>query len=459
MEVIPLIQVDLMARSKLKHPISLKNGDKTDAVSLWHQAHTLETNDAEPLIYLEDQRVVTSGKPYITLVVGTMLTGNDTGAIGTGRSDLQGAYVAQKEYNDGFKLNKGVQIRLLIANSGNNAANAIPVAEQIIQVAKAEGIVGVMGWPFSGHVQTVFHLFDNAHIPMVSPTASSDDLTNVSRFFFRVVPSNKSQAIAGAQYAETQLKASRAALFVAPNNTYSRSLAKDFQQKFTSDGNQIVATENYKVGTEDNLPTLLHDALSHNPDLIYFSGYAKEMSVVLSNLPTTLPNLKLLGGDALYELNGYASSAMAGFDRLRFTAFAFHDEWGLVTGGKIVNPFFDDYTNSFSSKGNTGYGYSLADSDVILSYDATKALLEGCKNALGERTSLTTDELQQGLTKITGSQAIQGVSGQIAFSSTEGSKGDPINKAIIILRVDSQGQIGIDGSDQIHCFVLSECSN
>ena len=59
-------------------------GDKAGAKSLWNQAVKSDTSDAEALIYLEDQRVLDSGSPYITLVVGTMLTGNaDT--IGSGR--------------------------------------------------------------------------------------------------------------------------------------------------------------------------------------------------------------------------------------------------------------------------------------------------------------------------------------------------------------------------------------
>jgi hypothetical protein len=41
------------------------------------------------------------------------------------------------------------------------------------------------------------------------------------------------------------------------------------------------------------------------------------------------------------------------------------------------------------------------------------------------------------LTKITGTQAIQGASGQIAF----GSDGDPVDKAVLILAVSPEGFI------------------
>src|SRR5262249_52383507 len=94
------------------------SNDTSTATSYLSQAIGMDSSDAEAHIYLEDQRVVSSGSPYITLVVGTMLSGS-AHLVGVGRDNLQGAYVAQKEYNDGSKLPNGVKVRLLIANTGS----------------------------------------------------------------------------------------------------------------------------------------------------------------------------------------------------------------------------------------------------------------------------------------------------------------------------------------------------
>ena len=437
----------------------LKAGDISGAESLWQSGLAMDTNDAEALIYLEDQQVLASGNPYVTFVVGTMITGDN---IGVGRDDLQGAYVAQKEFNDGFKLPNNVQVLLLIANSGNVSAYATSVAQQIVQAAQQDHtIVGVMGWPFSGNAQDAVGVLAKAHIPMVSQTASSDQLTGISPYFFRVAPSNKGQAIAGAQYAEQVLHAHNVALFVDPANSYSSSLAADFSQKFLADGNHIVVTENYTVGSQGQgkLPTLLQDALSHNPDLIYFSGYSTDISVLLTNLPTTGPyaNLQILGGDALYEVNGYSTSAHVNFTRLRFTAFAYPDEWDIAHLTAQKPPFFADYINAFNPGGQQPggkYGYTRPSNDVMLSYDATLALLTASKMALsagGNGKSITTDQLRQALTQITAAQPLQGVSGRIAF----GPDGNPINKAFVVLAVDALGRIhevGLQG-----CFLVGSC--
>src|SRR6266849_4472478 len=134
------------ASIKRQAAAKLQAGDTKDAMLLWKGAVAKDTNDAKALIYQEDQAVLASGHPHITVVVGTMLTGKYTNI---GRDNLQGAYVAQKEFNDGSKLPNDLQVLLLIANSGSgDESNALVVARQIVQAAQVDAtIVGVMGWP------------------------------------------------------------------------------------------------------------------------------------------------------------------------------------------------------------------------------------------------------------------------------------------------------------------------
>lgn len=430
--------------TKAQAAADYQKGDTTHAVSLWQQETQKDTSDAESLIYLEDQQVMSSGSSYITIIVGTMISGDN---VGVGRDDLQGAYVAQKEYNDGVKLG-GKLVRLLIANSGNVANNAALVARQIVNAVRSDStIVGVMGWPFSSHTTQAVNILDAAHIPMVSQTASSDSLTNVSPYFFRVAPPNNVEGIVGAQYAEKTLRAKNVALFLDPHDPYSSTLGADFSKQFQKDGNNIVATETYTVGQTGNLPRLLQDALSHSPDLIYFSGYASDVAVLLQNLPTTGPfaTLQILGGDALYELGGYPSTAHAGFDRLRFTSFAYPDEWDVLHLTAQKPAFFQEYPLYFDPNKQHAagsYGYTRADDDVILSYDAMLAILNASANIVGSNQQVTLTTLQQALSKINGAQSFQGVSGQIAF----GPDGNPINKAILILYVAQGGFIHMESS-------------
>ncbi len=439
----------------------LKSGDTAGAKNLYTQAVNKDTNDAESLIYLENQQVKASGNPYITIVVATMITGNGPTAS-VGRDNLQGAYVAQKSSNDASKLNNNVLIRLLIANAGSNSANTKAVAQQIVQLSQVDStFVGVMGWPFSGYASIASSVLRPAQIPMISQTASSDALTGTP-YFFRVAPANQRQGYEGAKYSEQTLHATKAVVFVDRNNLYTQSLATSFSSQFITDGNQVVATEQYTVGNTTNFSQLLSDAATHNPDLIYFAGYADDASQLLKDLPTSGPlaTAPIMGGDALYEIGGYGNSLRGTASRLNFTSFAYPDEWQfLCSHGQAfactAPSFFSNYKAYYDPNNQHtagAYGYQRADGDAILSYDATVAMLTAVNNELtGSKTTITMSDLLQGIKAIKGSNAIQGVSGQISF----GSDSNPINKSIVILRVVNGGFFTLVSVQP--CFPVGQC--
>ena len=204
-----------------------------------------------------------------------MLSGDQ---VQVGRDNLQGAYVAQKEFNDASKLRGGTQVRLLIANTGSQASSAISnvtrVVQQIIQLRNSDPtFVGVMGWPFSGRTQAAISTLSKAQIPMVSQTSSSNSLTAASPYFLRVVPANTIQGVQGAKYAEQTLHAKKVALFYDEQDTYSESLAQDFRAQFgIKDKNQIIE-EHYTIGKAETVASAVQNILNQKVDLIYFSGF------------------------------------------------------------------------------------------------------------------------------------------------------------------------------------------
>jgi ABC-type branched-subunit amino acid transport system substrate-binding protein len=415
----------------------LQQGHTGTAISLLSAAHNQETSDAEVLIYRENIRA-TSGGNYITIVVGTTLTGTPS-AIGIGRDDLQGAYVAQREFNDTAEQHGGFKVRLLIANSGgktdaDTASYTSLVAQQIVGVAqKDKTIVGVMGWDLSPLAFAAFTPLTQNHIPMLS-IAAGDNLTGFSKYFFRANAPAALQAKVAAQYSLQTLKATKAAIFVDNASDYSRSLADDFKTNFN--GGTIVATESYTVGDSNTEPALLEaklqDALRHQPDIIYFAGYPADVSILLQRLQPSDP--PVVGGNALYELGGYTNVTPAGLSHLRFSALAYPDEWDvLCSNGQsqaCSKPsFFTVYPQAFDDGKHQQqpYRYTRSDSGTMLDHDATMAFLQASEHIAKE--SLTPDKMQQALAGLTGPNALQGAAGQLAF----GSDGNPINKAVTIV--------------------------
>ena len=421
---------------KLEAAAALKAGDTRAAHAYWNLAIAEDGTDAEAHIYRENQSVLDSGNSYITFIVVTALTGNPH-AISVGRDTLQGAYVAQKEYNDNHTLPGNLQVRLLIANIGDPSPDIMTVAQQIVQAKRADTkIVGVMGWPFGSDSNAIKYLSASG-IPMVSLAASSDALPGISPYFFSVTPSIKNEAIAGAMYAEHTWHATKAALFYDPTDPYSSNLAEDFRQQFEADGN-IILRNAYAVGHPEALHDLLHATMSGNSDLklIYFAGYPEDARVLLQDVHRFWPQVQVMGGDALYQLVHTPNEERQDFDGLYFTAFAYPDEW---KGQVPESPFFNDYKEAFDPQGRhpgNPYSYNRTNNTVMLSYDAMLALLRASSMALAmAKSSLTPEKLQQALAKIRGSQSLQGVSGQISF----GQDGAPQEKAVVVLYVAPRG--------------------
>jgi serine/threonine protein kinase/ABC-type branched-subunit amino acid transport system substrate-binding protein len=423
---------------------NLKNNNSSRAEALYTAASRQDTRDAEALIYLENLRVQASGDPYITLVVATMITG-DNEIVAVGRDMLQGVYIAQKQYNaNSDNLLSGTKVRILIANTGSKAESATVVAEQIVRAAQQDKtIVGVVGWPYSSRAINAVPVLTRAKIPAISSTASSDALTGRSRYFFRVAPPDTSQAGVGAKYASDVLKAKNVVVFEDNGDAYSQSLSEGFKTQFKGTTTVI----NFEGGNRQSVLDGLQKALSQTPppDLIYFAGYSGDASAIMEELPKNpqFPDLKILGGDALYSLS-YPPSARPGFNRLRFTAFAYPDEWDVLNQSAKKPAFFTDYGKVYDpgNKQKPGtYGYNRPTYRVILGYDAALTMLTASGNILATgKKDFTPDDLRTALTQITGAKAIQGASGQIAFNS----QNDPADKAVLILFVSPEGFVKME---------------
>jgi ABC-type branched-subunit amino acid transport system substrate-binding protein len=422
---------------KLAAAAKIRAHDIPAAQALWQQALVVDSGDAETRIYQEDQRVLASHHPYITLVIGTIL---GKGYISGGRDDLQGAYIAQHEYNDSVNQTGGTRplLRLLVASSTFDTVSPAQVAQQIVEAAQQDATIkGVMGWPTTASAQSSLAILAAAHIPMLSASASGDTLSGQSLFFFRLSPTNTFQEELAARYVKNVLHAKRVALFEDPNDPFSRTLADAFVKYFADADHRIIVQENYVKGHPETLPELAKQAIAQHPDLLYFSGYAGDASVVLKSLPACNPGscLLVMGGEAFYLQADYALDDLANYTRLRFTSFAFPGLWRIQNSPQPG--FFKDYAQIFDPNGQYRpgtYGYNLPEGHTMLSYDAIRVLLYA-SNTAQDQFHFTPNDLRQALTRITRSHPFQGVSGPIAF----GPNGDNSLGKVMVLAGNTPG--------------------
>jgi ABC-type branched-subunit amino acid transport system substrate-binding protein len=412
----------------------LKQGNPQGAMSLWETGLKSDTNDAEALIYRENQRVIASGN-YITLVLGLTFTPPFPDI--TSQSGLQGAYIAQEEFN---AENHSIKLRLLISSTAGDITYIVPIAQQIVQIAQQDHtVLGVLGWQTSTNTLNALHILADAKIPVISSTASSDDLTNISPYFYRMVPPNTVQGTALLSLTK-RINVTKAVVFVDTQSNYSQNITQAFEQGFKSDGHQILKEETFTTNktTVNDFIKLIHDALNYKPDVLFFAGSTKhDVERFQDALPPTAqfpPGLSVISDDA-----GYVAKPNA-YGHWYFTAFAYPDEWEIVTGNS--SPFSLAYANALDPnhqyKLNAKYGFTRPEASVILAYDAASVVMQGIRIMLASnKTSPKPQDLAAALSLIKDTQGVQGTSGYISF----GSDHNPIDKAIVILKVSSQGNI------------------
>jgi len=218
-------------------------------------------------------------------------------------------------------------------------------------------------------------------------------------------------------------------------------MAIDFERYFIGNGKSVVDVEAYSVGHPETLPGLLPGVWKTNPDLIYFAGYDDDVGHLVAALPTTglFAQVQVLGGEALYPTNTYNN-----VEKLHFTAFAHPDEWLMLSQGDHRPAFFAEYADNFDphrEHKDDPHGYTLTTTNTMLSYDATLALLEAINLTLERgKEHISSEDVQQGLTRITSSHSLQGSSGIISF----GSDGNPVNKLILLLSINQNGNVKLD---------------
>jgi ABC-type branched-subunit amino acid transport system substrate-binding protein len=429
---------------------AFNNGDINTAIDDWNQAISITTDDAESMIYIENAHVLSSGLPYVTIVVATTLgqtlgSGGLAADIGTslevGQDDLRGVYLAQRDFN---QKHANLKMRVLIANLGVKSSDYLNAAEnvalqKIIRLAYTDDtFVGVIGFPFSFAAKIAIPILSASHIPIISPSASSTDLTNKPDFF-RVIPSDADQGRNAAQFASQMFNAHRVAVLNDSTNPYSKSLANSFTSSFTGLGSDyVVVPESFHLSNADSLDAVLNNLLSQSPpvDMIYLAGYSDDLNNLKIKLKDNNVSFPIMGGDAFYEFGGYTSGDYSDF---YFTAFTFPDLWNILCANeaKCASPSPDvtdatQYSRIFDPKGihRGNYGYDRPGPHVWQSYDAASTLMKAVDDVQGSGQSLSLSAIDNELPNV----SFQGVTGLISFAN---GSSDPVNKTVVMLCIDS----------------------
>ncbi|MBN2542215.1 penicillin-binding protein activator [bacterium] len=160
-----------------------------------------------------------------------------------GSKILNGLQLAKEECSSTV----GTNIRIIECDSKGDPLVAVQGVKKELESGVPLAIIGPL---LSESAVAVAMLADKHQIPMITPTASRDDLSEVSPFVFQLAITPKICGEALAEYSIDSLHDSTFAI-LAPDDQYGRNMTDVFQRRIEEKDRELVGVKLYPEGKVD----------------------------------------------------------------------------------------------------------------------------------------------------------------------------------------------------------------
>jgi ABC-type branched-subunit amino acid transport system substrate-binding protein len=160
-----------------------------------------------------------------------------------GKSILEGAKLALEEFNN----QHGINLEIAVKDYGQEITKAISSFKDLSQNENILAVVGPLENDITAACAAISHY---EQLPLLSPTATENNLVNYSDYFFQMSTPIDIAATRMAQYALDSLKIVRFATF-APIDDHFVKMVDKFTETIEKSGGQIAAQAWYYPGDQD----------------------------------------------------------------------------------------------------------------------------------------------------------------------------------------------------------------
>jgi len=276
---------------------------------------------------------------------------NDSSNSEPGRAILEGIKYAVSEYNNTHEGKVG----LIIRDSEQKAERIKEIKNEFVKIPNLKVIIGPI---YSDEVKAVLESFKDTDIPIISPTATENNLTALYPNFFQANPSFVLRGKIIAQYLFYVENKKKMAI-LSPEAGYSTAVASSFRDEFKRLGGKLVVDVSYSSKTYDLNPqvTKIQQKMKDIEGLYIPLTDKADAPVVLSQLELHNINIKIYGNQDWLSAKGFESSTNLS-NQLTFTSDYFLDYED--TSYQLLNRKFHQLTG-FDVNRNVLYGFDAAE--------------------------------------------------------------------------------------------------
>jgi branched-chain amino acid transport system substrate-binding protein len=320
---------------------------------------------------------------------------------GFGESALRGVQLAAETLDAAGGAGRP-RFELVIEDDRGSEEGARAAVEKLL----ASQVHALIGSATSSVTLAGAPLAQRAQVPMVTPSATSPEVTQVGDYIFRVCFVDTFQGEAMADFAYYSLRTRRAAVLFDPESAYGSGLARYFEGEFLKFGGETVAEQTYAAGEED-FSRQLAAIQAASPEVLFVPGYYTEAGRIAKQARELGLTAILLGGD--------------GWDSPQIFELA-----GAAADGAYISTHFSpdapsEVAPAFVAAYKARHGGQTPDAFAALAYDALHVLARAFERA-GDPSG---PALQKALGR---TQMFEGVTGEITLNRGR----DAIKDAVVL---------------------------
>jgi branched-chain amino acid transport system substrate-binding protein len=216
-----------------------------------------------------------------------------SGGLSTyGVSSLQGAKLAAAEINSaGGILNRRVELVV-----DDNQSKAGETARIVRKFLTQDHVVAIVGDLTSSLTMEAAPLAQNAHVPLLTPTATNVAITSTGNFIFRSCFTDPFIGRVIARFALDHLNARRAVIMTDIKQDYSVGVARELKQYFGANGGQLIEEVSFSSSDTD-FRAQLTKLKADRPEVVFLPAYYPEAGLILRQARLLGVTVPFLGGD------------------------------------------------------------------------------------------------------------------------------------------------------------------
>lgn len=315
----------------------------------------------------------------------------------------RGIDLAVDEINRGGGID-GKPLRILSRDDQADGSHAATIAQELVG---DPSVLAVIGHVNSGAMLAASRIYDG-QLTAVATTASSPDLTGVSKWTFRVISSDSLNGVILARFA-SQIGGTAAAFkrasILYENDAYGRGLADAFRRAFRG---TMVSFD--PIAEELDPEPFVSYLKLKQVGIVFVAGRENSALRILREARRQGLNAVFIGGDGWQSI---VSDTAASSGAYVGTSFNSEDP----------SPNVQRFVRAFEKKYQT-----KPDAFAALAYDATRLLAQAISKTDGTRQGI-----RDYLASLDSSSPFDGVTGPVYFNSS----GDPIGMGFHVAQVVS----------------------